>query len=145
MQTESDVQVLKSVVAKLDQTLDKIAESTNTIGRLLAVHDERIGNLEKDTEDANKDIRDLYGKMENNTKDILKEIGNVEVRIEDKLERASEQSITQHQALSSKVDALDLRLNELEKYRWYIGGIIAVVLFVGYNLDTVSKVISVIK
>jgi len=145
MQTETDVQVLKSVVNKLDQTLDKIAESTNNIGRLLAVHDERIGNLEKDTEDAHDDIKDLYKKMEHNTKDILKEMGNVETRIESKLDTASKQTTTQYKSLSTKVDALDSRLNELEKYRWYIGGIIAVVLFVGYNLDTVSKVISVIK
>lgn len=138
---EIEIQVLKSVVTKLDQTLDKISESTNTIGRLLAVHDERINNLEKDNNDANKDIKDLYGKMENNTKEILKEISAVENRIEDKLEKASEQSCEQHQALSSKVDNLDDRMNEMERWKWYIIGALTLITFLVTNVDRIISFI----
>lgn len=138
---EIEIQVLKSVVTKLDQTLDKISESTNTIGRLLAVHDERINNLEKDNNDANKDIKDLYGKMENNTKEILKEISAVENRIEDKLEKASEQSCEQHHALSSKVDNLDDRMNEMERWKWYIVGALTLITFLVTNVDRIISFI----
>lgn len=135
MQDQIDIAVLKVVVDKIDETLEKISESTNTIGKLLAVHDDRIHYLEKDYEDTNKDIRDLYSKMENNTKDILEKMSDVEQRIEDKLETASKQSSDQHQSLSKKVDGLDTRLNDLEKWKWYVIGGIGVTIFFITNID----------
>lgn len=144
MQDQIDIAVLKVVVEKIDETLEKISESTNTISRLLAVHDDRIHYLEKDYEDTNKDIKDLYSKMENNTREILKEINQVETRIEDKLENASKQSSDQHQALSNKVDGLDTRLNELEKWKWYVVGAMAVSVVVFTNADTFINVLKLL-
>jgi predicted nucleic acid-binding Zn-ribbon protein len=142
MQSDIDLQVLKVVVAKLDETLEKISESTNTIGKLLAVHDGRINSLEKDTEDTNKEIKDLYTKMETNTKDILKEISDVEIRIENKLERASDQSCEQHKSLSSKVDGLNTRLEDLEKWKWYISSAIVIITFIISNKDILLRMFS---
>lgn len=141
MQTEVDLQVLKVVVSKLDETLDKISESTISINRLLTVHDGRIEHLEKDTEDNNRELKDLYFRMENNTKEILKEMKEVESRIENQLEQASDQSSSQHKSLSDKVDKLDERIGQLEQWRWYVAGGLALVAFLITNSATVSKFI----
>ena len=42
MALETELEVLKSVVNKLDSSLEKISEVSNSIGKLLAVHDERM-------------------------------------------------------------------------------------------------------
>jgi chromosome segregation ATPase len=125
------------VVAKIDETIEKISESTYTVSKLLAVHNERINNLEKDNDDTNKEIKDITDKMENNTREILKEMSHMEERIEDKIEDAKDKSSDQHSLLSAKVDKLDERLNELEKWRWYIAGGIALTAFVLSNRDSV--------
>lgn len=143
MQNEVEVQVLKVVVSKLDETIEKISDSTVAISRLLAVHDGRIINLEKDTEDNVKELKDLYAKMENNTKDILKEISDVEVRIENKLERASDQSCEQHKSLSGKVDNLNGRLEDLEKWKWYISSAIVFITFVFTNKESILKILAI--
>lgn len=143
MNNEIELQVLKVIVAKLEETFDKISDSTNTVSRLLAVHDGRIINLEKDTEDNNKELKDLYSKMETNTKEILKEISDVEIRIENKLERASDQSCAQHQTLSTKVDNLNTRLEDLEKWKWYISSAIVIITFIISNKDTILKILSI--
>ena len=130
VQNEIDLQVLKVVVAKLDETLDKISESTNTIGKLLAVHADKIQHLEKDQDDTNRELKEVYSKMEKNTKEILEELKDMESRIEDRIDETSKQSSSQHKVLSDKVDSLDARLAELEKWRWYIGGGLALVAFI---------------
>lgn len=137
---EVELQVLKSVVTKLDQTLDKISESTNTIGKLLAAHDERLGYLERNDSERYQNVKDLYNKMENITKDILKEMSQVESRIEEKLEKSSEQSCTQHSLLTNKVDQLDARINEIEKWKWYVVGSAGVLLFLITNVDGISSI-----
>lgn len=142
---EIELQVLKSVVTKLDLTLDKISESTNTIGKLLAAHDERLGHLEKNDSERYKDVKDLYSKMENITKEILKEMNQVESRIEDKLEKSFEQSADQHDLLTKKVDQLDDRINEIEKWKWYVVGSVAVIIFLVSNLDNLTSIISILS
>ena len=47
MASDVEVQVLKQVVFKLDASLDKISEVSYSIGKLLAVHEERLDSLEK--------------------------------------------------------------------------------------------------
>lgn len=144
MQNEVELQVLKSVVTKLDLTLDKISESTFSIGKLLAAHDERLGHLEKNDTERYQDVKDLYSKMENITKDILKEMSQVETRIEDRLEKASEQSSDQHDLLIKKVDHLDNRISEVEKWKWYVVGAVGVLVFVISNVKGFSTIFSLI-
>lgn len=128
-QTEVDLEVLKVVVNKLNETLDKIVESTNTVSRLLAVHADKIQHLEKDHEDTNKEIKDLYTKMEHNTKEILEELKDMEERIEYRIDETKDLSSEQHKSLSDKVDRLDSRIQELEKWRWYVAGGLGLLAF----------------
>ena len=136
VQNDIDLQVLKVVVNKLDETLEKISESTNTIGKLLAVHADKIENLEKDQDVTNKELKEVHNKMEKNTKEILKNLKDMELRIEDRIENNNTQSSNQHAALSNKVDKLDERLKELEKWRWYIAGSLGLIAFVLTNSDS---------
>ena len=129
-QSEIDIEVLKVVVNKLDETLEKISESTNAIGKLLAVHADKISNLEKDQDDTNKEIKDMYSRLDKTTKEILDKMDSLEHDIDQHIDEVSKQSTHQHEALSDKVDKLDDRLKELEKFRWYVAGGLALITFI---------------
>jgi len=115
----TEVAVLQSVVYKIDNTVAEIAKSSTEITRLLAVHDSRINNLESGNKETTTDVRDLYKKMSDNTKEILSKIDDMEGRIEDKLKEHNDKSSAQHKAISD-------RLTVLENWRWLVvGGSIA--------------------
>ena len=120
-----EVAVLQAVVYKIDNTVAEIAKSSTDIIRLLAVHDSRINNLELGNKETITDVRDLYKKMSDNTKEILEKIDDMEGRIEDKLKEHTDKSSNQHKIISD-------RLTILENWRWLIvGGAIAL----GFLLD----------
>ena len=120
-----EVAVLQAVVYKIDNTVAEIAKSSTDIIRLLAVHDSRINNLELGSKETITDVRDLYKKMSDNTKEILEKIDDMEGRIEDKLKEHTDKSSVQHKIISD-------RLTILENWRWLIvGGAIAL----GFLLD----------
>ena len=110
-----EVAVLQSVVYKIDNTVAEIAKSSAEVTRLLAVHDARINNLESGNKENSTDVRDLYNKMSDNTKEILTKIDEMEVRIEDKLKEHTDKSSTQHKSISD-------RLTALENWRWLVIG-----------------------
>ena len=115
----TEVAVLQSVVYKIDNTVAEIAKSSAEVTRLLAVHDSRINNLESGNKDTITDVRDLYKKMSDNTKEILSKIDDMEVRIEDKIKEHTDKSSAQHKVISD-------RLTVLENWRWLVvGGAIA--------------------
>jgi len=114
-----EVAVLQSVVYKIDNTVAEIAKSSAEVTRLLAVHDARINSLESGTKENSTDVRDLYKKMSDNTKEILAKIDEMEVRIEDKLKEHTDKSFIQHKSISD-------RLTTLENWRWLVvGGAVA--------------------
>ena len=56
MAIETEVEVLKSVVNKLDQSLEKISQVSDDIGKLLAVHDAKITQLVKESDIRTDDV-----------------------------------------------------------------------------------------
>ena len=115
-----EVGVLKSVVAKLDTSLEKIAEVSNNISRLLAVHDERINNIEKNADNRDLEIKDLHVRITSQTKEIFDKLDHMETRMEDRI-KALEKSIKDDQS------KIDIRILVLEKWRWYIIGAAAII------------------
>ena len=110
-----EVAILQTVVYKIDNTVAEIAKSSTEVTRLLAVHDSRINNLELGNKETITDVRDIYKKMSDNTKEILSKIEEMEVRIEDKLKEHTDKSSTQHKLISD-------RLTALENWRWLVIG-----------------------
>lgn len=111
----TDVAVLQAVVYKIDNTVAEIAKASTDITRLLSVHDARILNLETGSKETITDVRDLYKKMNEDTKEIVEKLEDMEERIELKLKEHADKSIIQHKAISD-------RLTVLENWRWLIAG-----------------------
>lgn len=154
MAIETEVEVLKSVVNKLDQSLEKISQVSDDIGKLLAVHDAKITQLVKESDIRTDDVKDINNRIATQTKEILSKIEDMELGIEIKMAENSVASRDQHKEIQNEIKldianieksnkdsfkALDARVTVLEVWRWYILGGVAVLLFLFSNLNTVSK------
>ena len=124
----TDVAVLQSVVYKIDSAVAEIAKSSTEVTRLLAVHDSRIGNLEFGSRETSSDVRDLYKKMNENTKEIVEKLEDMEEPIELQLKEHSDKSIAQHKSISD-------RLSILENWNWMLVGSAIAVGFLLEHLD----------
>ena len=60
----TDVEQLERIVEKLDSSIDKLTEVSANISKLLAVQEQRMNNIEKDTDQNQDDIRHIYMKMD---------------------------------------------------------------------------------
>lgn len=143
MSVDSQVKVLENVVERIDTSIEKLTEVSNNIGKLLAVHDERINNLEKDYDKQENDIKDLHSRITTISREICDKLDEIEDSLETKLKEHSDISEKLHKELKSelevKVKSLDQRINVLETWRWFILGGAAVL---GYIFDKLVKIFS---
>lgn len=125
---ETTVAVLQSVVYKIDNTVAELAKTSGEITRLLIVHDSRIVNLESGTKDTITDVKELYKKMSDNTKQIIDKIDLTETKLEEKLKEHADSAEEQYASINSRISAL-------ENWRWLIIGGAVVVSYLLNNLD----------
>jgi ABC-type transporter Mla subunit MlaD len=125
----NDVEQLERIVQKLDDSIDKLTEVSANISKLLAVQEQRMNTIEKDTDRNQDDIRHIYGKLDIMTKDLS-----------DKIDESMKNSADGHERIMSRVDekikGLDARVKVLEIWRWLvIGGALAI----GYLVNKLYK------
>ena len=120
----TDVEILKREVAdmkmihgRLDNAILKITDVSNSINRMLAVHEEKLGNQEEAIlrQDAEfvKDVEIIHERIKNTKTELA--------------EMMSRQHEEQSLAINSIKTDLKQRVGVLEKWRWIlIGGAIVV-------------------
>lgn len=96
---ERDVSQFAGLFERLDQTIEKLTDVSQTIKQLLAVHESRLNNQEKLSEDI---IRDMN-----------KEVDRLVEMIEDVTEKQEEQ-----------FKLITKKLSDFDKAKWIIIGIV---------------------
>lgn len=130
---ETTVAVLQSVVYKIDNTVAEVARSSSEITRLLVVHDSRIGNLETGSKDTITDVKELYKKMSDNTKQIIDKIELTENKLEEKLREHAN-------VAEEHYDLINKRITALESWRWIMVGGVIVITYLLNNLDILKAI-----
>lgn len=115
-----EISNLKSDIQKIDTSIEKIGEATSQISKLLAVHDNRLDAGEEADEEIKKDIKVLHQRITEGAKEVVSAIHATEKSI-------NETATTQHAKMSQEINKLDMKVNKLEQYKWYVMGIIATV------------------
>ena len=128
---ETEVMLLKKelhdqakIHDRLDIAIEKLTDVSNSIHRMLAVHEEKIVRQEEATSavelqieqrrnDLEKKIDELHSRITTNTKDIMS--------------AATVQHLEQNKEIQKIRDELSSRVGVLERWRWIIigGSIIA--------------------
>lgn len=138
MTVDSQVRVLENVVDRIDTSIEKLTEVSNSIGKLLAVHDERINTLERVRNRQEEDIRDLHFRITSVSKEICDKLDELEDTLENKMKGHSDTSEKLQKELKHdldvKLNTLDSRIAILERWRWLVLGGAAVL---GYLFNRV--------
>lgn len=146
MALEVEVEVLKSVVSKLDQSIEKISQVSNDIGRLLAVHDERIDQLERMSDLRVDEIKELHSRITTQTREIVDKMDLMQSRLEHKMNTQSDAAQAQHKAIQEEIKndvaRVEKRVSALENLKWWIIGVAG---SVGFIIGNISDLIKFIK
>jgi chromosome segregation ATPase len=144
MAIESEVEVLKSVVSKIDHSIEKITQVSNDIGKILAVHEARLDGLEKIADSRNDDIKELHSRITTQHREMLDKIEAMEDRLELKMQQGQFQATKQHEdiqkELQSDIGDLSKRLTVLENWRWWILGAAAAVGFMVAKMPNILPI-----
>ena len=109
---KKEVQDMKGIYQRLDTAIVKIGDVSNSINRMLAVHEERLSQQEESQHRAEQeftaDIKELHSRITSNTKEIMT--------------TASAQHKEHTEAIQRLRDDLQNRVGVLEKWRWIIIG-----------------------
>ena len=119
-----DIEDVKSIHGRLDIAIDKLTDVSNSIHRMLAVHEEKLARQEEASYELEKQIEtrrsemldkidDLHSRITNNTKEIML--------------AAREQHESQNREIMKIRDEITARVGVLEKWRHVlIGGSIVI-------------------
>lgn len=147
---EAEVEVLKSVVSKLDTSIEKIAQVSGDIGRILAVHDQRLNSIEKVSDQRTEEIKELHSRISTQTREIVEKITDMEVRLEHKMRENGVAAKEQHKEIQEEiqndingigitVNNVDERVESLERWKWWVMGAAASIGFIfGFVMDVVK-------
>ena len=153
MAIESEVEVLKSVVSKLDTSIDKIAQVSQDIGKILAVHEQRLDNIDKVSERRENEIKELHSRITTGNREIVEKIEELELRLERKMKENGESATKQHndiqkeiqkdiEAIAQNLEKLENRTQSLERWKWYVIGAVATI---GYLIGHIEWIGNIIK
>ena len=107
-----EVKSMNVIHGRLDTAIEKLTEVSNCINRMLAVHEERLGQQEESQHRAEQeftsDIKELHSRITTNAKEIMG--------------AATLQHKEHTEAIQKLRDDIARRVCVLEKWRWIIIG-----------------------
>jgi FtsZ-binding cell division protein ZapB len=101
------------MLSKLEAAVDKISEGNSRIATILAKHDERIEQSIK-------------------TDELL-------IKMIDEVKESNEK---EHKEISDRFEKLEHKIEDFSKFRWQVGGIVALAIFLISFIPTVKTLTS---
>ena len=127
MSTETELEILKTVVSKLDVSLEKMTNVSNDIGKILAVHETRIDSLERVADNRTDDIKELHSRITTSFREMSDQMRAMEERLEIKYQKQQINATEQHNQIQKEIqhdiDDISKRLQKLENWRWWMMGL----------------------
>lgn len=127
IQQETEIAVLKNMVTRIDVSIAAMTEVSTNIGKLLAVHEERLNQLEKDHTEVGSDIRDIHSRITTMSREIVEKIEQTERCLEHKIKESNDSTSKKLESMSEEMRSIDNRVGFLERWKWMVlGGALAV-------------------
>ncbi len=121
---KKEVQDMKLIHGRLDNAIEKISDVSNSINRMLAVHEEKLSSQEEAIINAEKLVETRRIEFTDNVKELHDRITSNNKELTSLM---SEQHVEQTQALNKLRQDLHGRVAVLDKFRWLlIGGSIVI-------------------
>lgn len=142
---KSDVNRMTSLFEKLDTAIERMGDVSNSIARMLAVHEERLNKqditdeelftlVEKRRQEIQGDIKELHSRITTVSRELSDDINETEQRLMTAMTYGMsdiKKCITEeNKAITEQQLTLEKRVTELERWKWLImGGSIVVGAF----------------
>lgn len=136
---QKDMAQVGLLVDRLDTTIQKLTEVSSAVSQLLAVQSNRLEVQEKNSDkiqelieqrrvEHDKEIKDLYSRIDDVEIDLQKEMKEYQEKILEKIDELKTDGSTQHQQISD-------RMSKLERWMWIVigGGVV-----IGFLIDKIK-------
>ena len=140
-----DVSGLTQVIDKLDVTIDKLAEVSNGLNRMISVHEEQITRQDQ----ADKELFQLMESRRIETTEqyetLQKKMSEQKSYLESEVEKVYEDCIGEIKGLRKDSEEqhqqMLTRFNQIEKWKWFLVGIASAVGFIIAQLPFISDIL----
>jgi gas vesicle protein len=134
---KSDVNRMTSLFEKLDTAIERMGDVSNSIARMLAVHEERLNKqddideelftlVEKRRQEIQGDIKELHSRITTVSRELSDDINETEQRIMTAMTYGTSEikkCITDEtKAITKQQAELEKRINDLERWKWLVMG-----------------------
>ena len=122
----AELAVLKNVVTRIDNSIAAMTEVSSNIGKLLAVHEERLNQLEKDQNVVGLDIRDIHSRITTMSREIVDKLEATEKTLESKIKESNDATSKKLSEINQEMKKIEDRVGFLERWKWMVlGGALA--------------------
>ncbi len=138
---KKDVEQTDELCHKLSDSLTKLQEINVNIMQMITLHEQRHEQHEKSEKELKDDIKELHSRITTINRELHERIDQVEKHITDRLDDIRSDLAT-HKQQDKKTILTEL--NEVEKWKWLILGIVMTSGFMLGKLE-LSSILSFIK
>ena len=150
---EHDVKQMGQLFDRMDVAIEKIADISNCINKMLAVHEQKLVQNSEDTEDLfhlvekrrienDESVKDLHSRITTNGREMQKEMSEHVLRIMHAIEELKDVVILKEKDVLKQTKEQDDRITALEKRQWFYIGAATVIGFLAGNMEFFSKIFS---
>lgn len=125
-----DVSAIQGFSVKIDDAIEKLAEVSNTISKMLIVNDNKLQNHDQM-------IDGIKLAMSERKNDFEKQVDNLHIRItsmrdenHNERDRYHKELLAAVKEISDMQKSMDERITTLEQWKWYVLGAAAVIGFI---------------
>jgi len=141
--SDTSMDVISTVVERLDAAVEKLTEVSSSVSQMLAVHDNRIDQQEKVSDQLSGLIEQRRIETEENHKILHKRITDTDKEIRYDFDRKVDEVLKEIREMRQENQAqhtsVSERINKLEKWIWIVSGGGFVVGFILSQIGTILQ------
>ena len=131
---KTDVAALGHMLAKVEAAISKISETHTEMGKILAVHEERLDTQEKERMQRRKEsdeaVKELHSRISTGSRETQAHTKQSEDRIHNAITELRKE-------INKEQDHIEERIRKLEQWRWILIGILVAVSAVFPNISKI--------
>lgn len=125
-----DIGAIQNFSNKIDEAIEKMAEVSNNISKMLIVHDQKLQNHDQQIDGLKVSLSERKSDNEKQFELIHKRISDMKDENHAEREKYHKEILAALKEIAASQKDLDIRITVLEKWKWYVMGGAAVIGFV---------------
>ena len=150
---ETEIIRMTELFGKLDLTIDRMADISNDISQVLAVHEQKITSNQEDTEDLfhlvekrriemDENLKDIHSRITTNGKETRQEMNANVLKMMHAIEEVKDILLERERLIKQDQSNLEERINQMERKTYFMMGAAAVIGFLAGAFDWISQIFS---